>query len=113
MEEAVIFEAAPAEERVEGVQALLALHRLGVWSVDVGGALGGQGPRKLLLRQLFVPAAQTTGKTGSARLTRLRVHNLQPQHTFTYRYIYPVYIKLQHRSGMDPCGSISSKGGGV
>lgn len=41
MEEAVVFEAASAEERVEGVQALLPLHRASVRTVDVGRTLGG------------------------------------------------------------------------
>lgn len=55
VEEAVVFEAAAAEERVEGVQALLALHRPGVGAVDVGRALGGQRAGQLLLRQLLIP----------------------------------------------------------
>lgn len=55
VEEAVVFEAASAEERVEGVQALLPLHRPSVWTVDVGGALGGEGTGQLLLRQLLIP----------------------------------------------------------
>lgn len=55
MEEAVVFEAAPAEERVEGVQALLALHGPSVRAVDVGRALGGQRSGQLLLRQLLIP----------------------------------------------------------
>lgn len=40
VEEAVVFEAASAEQGVEGVQALLTLHRAGVGPVDVGRALG-------------------------------------------------------------------------
>lgn len=73
VEKAVVFEAAAAEECVEGVQALLALHRLGVWSVDVWGALGRQRSRKLLLRQLFVPATEMRrgeGRGGEAREER-------------------------------------------
>ena len=42
MKEAVVFEAAPAEECVEGVQRLLPLHRLGIGAVDVGCALWGE-----------------------------------------------------------------------
>lgn len=49
VEEAIVFETAPAEERVERVQALLALHRASVGTVDVGRAFGGQRTRKLLL----------------------------------------------------------------
>lgn len=56
MQEAVVFKAAPAEEGVERVQALLPLHGLGVGAVDVRGALWGERPGQLLLRQLFVPA---------------------------------------------------------
>lgn len=55
MQEAVVLEAAPAEQRVERVQALLALHRAGVRPVDVGRALGRQRAGQLLLRQLLVP----------------------------------------------------------
>lgn len=39
VKEAIVFEAAPAKERVEGVQRLLPLHRLGVGAIDVGRAL--------------------------------------------------------------------------
>ena len=42
VKEAVVFEAAPAEECVEGVQRLLPLHRLGIGAVDVGCALWGE-----------------------------------------------------------------------
>lgn len=42
MQKAVVFEAAAAEEGVEGVQGLLPLHRLGTWPVDVGSALRRQ-----------------------------------------------------------------------
>lgn len=55
MEEAVIFEAASAEQSVEGVQALFALHGASVGTVDVWCALGWQSARQLLLRQLLVP----------------------------------------------------------
>lgn len=55
VEEAVVFEAAPAEQSVEGVQALLALHGASVWTVDVRRALWGQSAGQLLLRQLLVP----------------------------------------------------------
>lgn len=55
MQEAVVFEAAPAEQSVEGVQALLPLHGASVGAVDVRRALGWQRARQLLLRQLLVP----------------------------------------------------------
>lgn len=55
VEEAVVFEAASAEQRVEGVQALFALHGASVRTIDVRGALGGQRAGQLLLRQLLVP----------------------------------------------------------
>lgn len=42
VQEAVVFEASPAEESVEGVQRLLPLHRLGKGSVQVGCAEWGQ-----------------------------------------------------------------------
>lgn len=55
VEEAVVFETASTEQRVEGVQALLTLHRAGVGPIDVGRALGRQRSRQLLLRQLLIP----------------------------------------------------------
>lgn len=55
VEEAVVFEAAPAEQSVEGVQALFALHGASVWTVDVRRAFRGQRAGQLLLRQLLVP----------------------------------------------------------
>lgn len=58
MQEAVVLEAAAAEQSVEGVQALLALHRAGIRPVDVGRALRGQSAGQLLLRQLLVPGTQ-------------------------------------------------------
>lgn len=58
MQEAVVLEAAAAEQSVEGVQALLALYRAGVGPVDVGRALRGQSTGQLLLRQLLVPGMQ-------------------------------------------------------
>lgn len=58
MQEAVVLEAAAAEQSVEGVQALLALHRAGVGPVDVGRAFGGQSAGQLLLRQLLVSSTQ-------------------------------------------------------
>lgn len=60
VEKAVVLEAASAEQRVEGVQALLTLHRASVGPVDVGRALGGQRTRQLLLRQLFISDTQNT-----------------------------------------------------
>lgn len=59
VEEAVVFEAASAEQRVERVQALLALHGASVRSVDVRGAFWGQRAGQLLLRQLLVPETHT------------------------------------------------------
>lgn len=56
VKEAVVFEATPTEERMEGVQALLSLDRFGVWAVDVGRALRGKGAWELLLSQLLIPA---------------------------------------------------------
>lgn len=63
MEEAVVFEAAPAEKRVEGVQALLTLHRASVGTVDVRRAFRRQRPGQLLLRQLLVPDDKHTDVT--------------------------------------------------
>lgn len=62
VEEAVVFEAASAEQRVERVQALLALHGASVRSVDVRGAFWGQRAGQLLLRQLLVPETHTHRK---------------------------------------------------
>lgn len=59
VQKTVIFEAAPAEERVEGVQGLLPLHRLRARPVDVGGALRGQHVRVRHLRELSVPIQHT------------------------------------------------------
>lgn len=55
MEEAVVFEAAAAEQRVEGVQALLPLDGASVWAVDVRRTFRRESAGKLLLRQLLVP----------------------------------------------------------
>ena len=52
VKEAVVFEAAPAEECVEGVQRLFPLHRLGVGAVDVGCALRGAFHMGYALMQL-------------------------------------------------------------
>lgn len=57
MQEAVVLEAAAAEERVEGVHGLLARHGLGQRPVDVGRALGRQRVRVAQRRQLDVPAS--------------------------------------------------------
>jgi len=59
MQKTVVFEAAPAEERVEGVQGLLPLHRLCAWPVDVGSALRGQHIGIRHLSELSVPIQQT------------------------------------------------------
>lgn len=63
VQEAVVLEAAAAEQSVEGVQALLALHRASVGPVDVRRALGGQSAGQLLLRQLLVPGTQKKKNT--------------------------------------------------
>ena len=55
MEEAVVFEATPAEESVEGVKGLLSLYRLGKGPVHVRGAEGGQLDRAGGLQQVLVP----------------------------------------------------------
>lgn len=60
VEEAVVFEAASAEQSVEGVQALLALHGASVRTVDVRRAFRRQGAGQLLLSQLLVPANTNT-----------------------------------------------------
>lgn len=56
MQEAVVLEAAAAEQRVEGVHGLVARHALGERPVDVGRALGRQRVRVGQRRQLDVPA---------------------------------------------------------
>ena len=63
MQEAVVLEAPPAEERVERVQALLPLHGLGVRPIDVRGALRRKCARELLLGQFFIP----DGEQGKGR----------------------------------------------
>lgn len=65
VEEAVVFEAASAEQRVEGVKTLLALHRASVGTVDVRRALRRQRSGQLLLRQLLVPDTHTEIKAAS------------------------------------------------
>lgn len=69
MEEAVVFEAAAAEERVEGVQRLLPLHRLGEGSIQVGGAQWRQLHQAWGLKEVFVSA----DKKKKARKIRARV----------------------------------------
>lgn len=54
VKEAVVFEAAAAEERVEGVQRLLPLHRLGEGSVQVGGAQRRQLHQAGGLKEVFI-----------------------------------------------------------
>lgn len=55
VQEAVVLEAAAAEERVEGVHGLVARHALGERPVDVGRALGRQRVGVAAGRQLDVP----------------------------------------------------------
>lgn len=62
VEEAVVFEAAPAEERVEGVQRLLPLHGLGEGSVQVGGAQQRQLHQAVRLKEVFVSAKKKKKK---------------------------------------------------
>lgn len=66
VEEAVVFEAASTEQCVEGVQALFALYRASVWTVDVRRAFRGQRTGQLLLRQLLVPETKTHPETSLA-----------------------------------------------
>ena len=56
VQEAVVLEATPTEESVEGVKCLFPGHGLGVGTVDVGGALGRQrvGVWRQVLHQLPV-----------------------------------------------------------
>lgn len=75
VEEAVVFEAASTEQRVEGVQALFALHRASVWTVDVRRAFRGQRAGQLLLRQLLIPDVQTQKEEET--LTEQHTHTLQ------------------------------------
>lgn len=63
MQKTVVFEAAAAEEGVEGVQGLLPLHRLGARPVDVGSALRRQHVRVRHFRELPVPIGQTETPT--------------------------------------------------
>lgn len=81
MEEAVVFEAAAAEERVEGVQRLLPLHRLGEGSVQVGGAQRRQLHQAGGLEQVLVSARKEriiqTGLSGGK----------DSSHVFFYRCI--------------------------
>lgn len=62
VKEAVVLEAAPAEECMEGVQALLSLDGFCVRAVDVGRALGGERTWELLLSQLLIPAYSLKGR---------------------------------------------------
>lgn len=78
VEKAVVLEAASAEQRVEGVQALLTLHRASVGPVDVRRALGGQRTRQLLLRQLFIPDTQNTESRHTQRNPSPPVSCCQP-----------------------------------
>lgn len=64
VQEAVVFEASPAEESVEGVQRLLPLHRLGKGSVQVGCAEWGQLHWAGGLEEVLIPV-EVTGKVFS------------------------------------------------
>ena len=55
MQEAVVLEAASAEQRVEGVHRLVSGHGLGERPVDVGRALRRQRVGVAAGRQLYVP----------------------------------------------------------
>lgn len=68
MQETVVFEAAAAEEGVEGVQGLLPLHRLGARPVDVRGALRRQHVGVRHLCQLPVPVPQRETLTDAPAL---------------------------------------------
>lgn len=63
MQEAVVLEAAAAEERVEGVHGLVARHGLGERPVDVGRALRRQRVRVAAGRQLDVSDPHTIHTT--------------------------------------------------
>lgn len=55
VKEAVVFEAAAAEERMERVQTLFSLHGLGEGAVHVGGAERRKLHRTRRLQQVFIP----------------------------------------------------------
>jgi len=63
MQKTVVFEAAAAEEGVEGVQGLLSLDRLRARPVYVGSALRRQHVRVRHFRELPVPIRQTETPT--------------------------------------------------
>lgn len=62
VEEAVVFEAAPAEQRVEGVQRLLSLDRLGERAINVGGALRRKLDGAGRLQKVLVPVGGMEAK---------------------------------------------------
>lgn len=62
MEEAIVFEATSAEERVEGVQRLLPLHRLGEGPVHVGCAEGRQLHWAGGLQEILIPVDIAAGQ---------------------------------------------------
>lgn len=63
MQKTVVFEAAAAEEGVEGVQGLLPLDRLRTWPIYVGSALRRQHVWVRHFRELPVPIRQTETPT--------------------------------------------------
>lgn len=79
VQEAVVFEAASAEQCVKGMQALFALHRASVGTVDVRRAFRGQRAGQLLLRQLLISDTQTHTQKEKHELNR----NLL-RHTYTH-----------------------------
>lgn len=74
VEKTVVFEASPAEERVEGVQRLLPLHRLGERSVQVGRAQRRQLHRAGGLQEVLVPVEGT--REALAAIEALARHRL-------------------------------------
>jgi hypothetical protein len=86
VQEAVVLEAAAAEERVEGVHGLVARHALGERPVDVGRALGRQRVRVAAGRQLHVPAHVTRSHStlASPTLYPPRGNNTHLRHSSSY-----------------------------
>lgn len=87
MEEAVVFEAAAAEERVEGVQRLLPLHRLGEGSVQIGGAQWRQLHQAGQLKEVFVSAN---------RKERKKIREAEMIHHSWFLFFFFIYISLRH-----------------
>ena len=79
MQEAVVFEASPAEQSVEGVKGLLSLYRLGKGPIHVRGAEGGQLDPVGGLQQILVPVMSSKREEKNSERKISKIENLHQQ----------------------------------